>query len=253
MNISIVTPVYNEPRIRYTLESILSQQGVPNTEIIVIDGNSTDKTPAIIEEYATTIDIHIREPDEGIYDAINKGIEYATGDIIGVLNADDRYQGPHVLRSIIKEFETSGAELCYGNLVYVNDDDDVVRYWKSGEYHQNRFYFGWVPPHPTVFVKRNVYEKYSRFDLDFSIAADYELLLRLLFNHEVSTSYIDKVLVRMATGGRSNSSISNIIKANLEVYNAWSKNNLRGGLLVPFLKPLRKVPQFLRSREKDST
>ena len=244
MKVSIVTPVYNEPRIRHTLESILSQRDVPEMEIVVVDGNSTDVTPAIIEEYSDSIDVLIRESDEGVYDAMNKGIEHTTGDIVGILNADDRYHDSDVLRTVIRTFEGSEADLCYGDLVYVDDDDEVVRYWKSGEYRPRRFYFGWMPPHPTVFVRKSVYERFDHFDLDFPIAADYELLLRLLLRHDLSAGYINKVLVRMALGGQSNESVTNILKANLEVYRAWRKNGLHGGIHVPFVKPLRKIPQF---------
>jgi len=249
MQVSIITPVYNEPRIQYTLESIISQRNVPKVEIIVVDGNSTDETPAIINEYDGSIDILIREPDEGVYDAMNKGINHATGDIVGILNADDRYQDVGVLRSVIEKFETSQVDLCYGDLVYVDEEDEVVRYWKSGGYRPRKFYFGWMPPHPTVFVKREVYERYDPFDLEFSIAADYELLLRLLLRHGLSATYIEDVLVRMATGGQSNNSIRNIARANLEVYRAWQKNDLHGGMHVPFVKPLRKVSQYFNRHE----
>lgn len=249
MKVSIITPVYNEPRIQQTFESILSQRDVPDIEIIVVDGGSADKTPKIIENYADCIDVLIRESDDGVYDAMNKGIRRASGDIVGILNADDRYQDSNVIRSVVDAFETSGAELCYGNLVYVNDDDEVVRYWQSGEYRPRKFYYGWMPPHPTVFVRGDVYERFEPFDLNFSIAADYELLLRLLLRHDISATYLDKVLVRMSLGGKSNESLTNIAKANLEVYESWLKNDLRGGIHIPLIKPLRKIPQYFHSYE----
>lgn len=251
MKVSIITPVYNEPRIQRTFESILSQQDVPDLEIIVVDGKSTDQTPEIIEDYSDYIDVLIRESDDGVYDAMNKGIRRASGDIVGILNADDRYQDSTVLRSVVNSFETTGAELCYSDLVYVNDDDEVVRHWQSGEYRPRKFYYGWMPPHPTVFVRGDVYERFEPFDLDFSIAADYELLLRLLLRHDISATYLDKVLVRMSLGGKSNESLANIAKANLEVYESWLKNDLRGGFHVPFIKPLRKIPQYFHSYEDE--
>ena len=250
MDISIVTPVYNEPRIRQTLDSILSQNGVPNLEVIVVDGCSTDETPEVIDEYSDEIDILVQEPDEGVYDAMNKGINRATGDVVGILNADDRYEGRNVLQTVLETFESTGADVCYGNLVYVNTDNEIVRYWESGEYRRNRFFWGWMPPHPTVFVRREIYDQYNLFDLDYSIAADYELLLRYLMRHGLSAAYIDKVLVRMATGGKSNKSVSNILEANREVYRAWQKNGLSGGIQVPFIKPLRKIPQYFRRWER---
>ena len=251
MKLSVITPVYNEPGIRETLESILSQENYSDTEIIIVDGNSTDETAAIIDEYSNDVDQLIREPDKGTYDAMNKGIEHATGDLIGILNADDRYQHPNVLQSVIQAFSTSSADLCYGNLVYVNKHDEVIRYWKSGEYQPRRFYFGWMPPHPTVFIKKDIYENYELFDLNFSIAADYELLLRLLLRHKVSTEYLNDVLVRMSIGGKSNASIANIVRANLEVYKAWRKNRLSGGIHVPLIKPARKIPQFFRNSKME--
>lgn len=249
MKISIVTPVFNEPRIRQTLDSVCSQQGVAEIETIVIDGGSTDNTLSIISEYADWVDVLISEPDDGVYDAMNKGIERAGGDIVGILNADDRYQDTDVLRTVLDTFEKNDMDLCYGDLVYVDENDDVVRYWESGEYDPKRFYFGWMPPHPTVFVKRDLYGRYGTFDLDFPIAADYELLLRVLLKEGVSAGYIDDVLVRMATGGQSNASLRNILKANREVYRAWQKHDLRGGMHVPVVKPLRKIPQYLRSAD----
>ncbi|TKX62981.1 glycosyltransferase [Halorubrum sp. ASP1] len=247
MKISIITPVFNEPRVRHTLESIHSQKDVPELESIVVDGGSTDETTSILDECADQIDTLISEPDDGTYDAMNKGINHATGDIVGILNADDIYNGPNVLRSVLERFNQTDTDLCYGDLVYVDDNDDVVRYWKSGEYTPRRFYFGWMPPHPTVFVRRDVYDTYGTFDLDFPIAADYEFLLRVLLKNEISTAYVDDTLVRMATGGQSNASVRNIITANLEVYRAWQKHDLRGGVHVPVVKPLRKIPQFLHS------
>ena len=251
MKVSIITPVFNEPRIQQTFESILSQRDVPDLEIIVVDGESTDETPKIIKNYTDCIDVLIRESDNGVYDAMNKGIRRANGDIVGILNADDRYQDSNVLRSVVDAFETSGAELCYGNLVYTNDDNEVVRYWQSGKYRPRKFYYGWMPPHPTVFVRRDVYERFEPFDLDFSIAADYELLLRLLLRHDISATYLDRVLVRMTLGGKSNESLTNIVKANAEVYKSWLKNGLYGGIHVPFIKPLRKLPQYFHSYEDE--
>jgi glycosyltransferase len=247
MQISIITPVFNEPRIQQTLESVRAQRNVSGVETIVIDGGSTDDTLSIIGEYSDWIDVLVSEPDNGVYEAMNKGIERASGEIVGILNADDRYQDTDVLQTVLETFEKTGTDLCYGDLVYVDDDDDVVRYWESGEYDRRRFYFGWMPPHPTVFVRRCLYERYGTFDPEFPIAADYELLLRMLLKEGVSAEYIDDVLVRMATGGQSNASLWNILKGNHEVYRAWRKHNLRGGIQAPLLKPLRKLPQYLRS------
>jgi glycosyltransferase len=249
MNVSIVTPVYNEPRIEHTLESILSQQGVSELEMIVVDGESTDETTEILAAYRDQIDILISEPDEGVYDAMNKGINKATNDVVGILNADDRYQHSNVLQNVTDTFEETEADLCYGDLVYVDGQDSIVRYWESGSYQPQRFYFGWMPPHPTVFVRRNTYNQYGKFDLEFDIAADYELLLRLLLKEEVDAAYLDEVLVRMALGGQSNQSLSSIFRANVEVARSWQKHNLKAGPLISIIKPLRKISQYYNRPE----
>lgn len=246
LQITTITPVFNEPQIANALDSILAQEGISGLEIIVVDGNSDDETVDVLEEYRDAIDVLIREPDDGLYDAMNKGIERASHDIVGILNADDRYQDQHVLRDVVETFEETDADLCYGDLVYVDRDDEPVRYWKSGEYSPKRLYLGWIPPHPTVFVRKSVYEKVGKFDLQFSIAADYELLLRTLLCHDLKAAYLNRVLVRMRTGGQSNESVRNILRANAEVYRAWRKNDIRGGFLVPFLKPARKITQYIR-------
>jgi len=205
----------------------------PRTRSIVVDGGSTDETTEIIDEYADQIDTLTSEPDEGVYDAMNKGIDAATGDIVGILNSDDRYNGPHVLRTILDAFEGSDADLSYGNLVYVDDDDSVVRYWESGDFRPRRFYYGWMPPHPTVFVRREVYEQYGRFDLDFPIAADYEFLLRVLLKQGMLATYVDDMLVRMATGGQSNASVRNIVAANVEVIVRGERTGYAVGCTCP--------------------
>ena len=244
VDFTIIIPVYNDPRVKRTLKSILSQQNSPSTEIVIVDSGSVDRTTDILQDYRDRIDILIQEPDRGVYDAMNKGVQQASGEVVGILNSDDYYNDNYVLRDVASRLEDTGADTCYGNLVYIDEDGTPLRYWESGKYHSKRFYFGWMPPHPTFFVKKKIYEKWGRFDLDFSIAADYEFMLRLLLKHGVTTVYVDRTLVRMATGGLSNKSITNIIKANWEVRQSWKKNELRGGTLVPVLKPLRKISQF---------
>jgi glycosyltransferase len=247
MKLSIITPVYNDPRLRHSLESIRNQEGIPKPEIVVVDGDSTDETVDIINEFRDVIDILVREPDDGIYDAMNKGIRHASGEIIGILNADDRYQDEYVLRDILTRMEDTGAKTCYGDLVYVNENDEPVRYWNSGSFKPKRIYRGWMPPHPTFFVRSEVYDKYGMFDLEYRIAADYDLMLRFLLKHGVSTTYLDRTLVRMAIGGKSNQSVLNIFKSNWEVARSWRKHGLRGGPIVSFLKPLRKIPQYINT------
>ena len=198
----------------------------------------------MLERYRGRLAALVSEPDRGIYDAMNKGIARATGEVIGILNADDRYADPFVLRDVARAFEDPNVEACYGDLVYVDERGKVVRYWRSGPHKRWKWFLGWMPPHPTFFVRRSVYQRYGTFDLRFPIAADYELMLRLLFKHRVRTAYIPRALVLMAPGGNSNRSLGNILRANLEVLHAWRTNGLRFGYLVPLLKPARKVPQF---------
>lgn len=245
MKISIITPVYNDPRVSRALDSILSQKYEGDLEIIVIDGGSDQPTLDVFERYRHHINILVSEPDQGVYDAMNKGIRLATGEVIGILNADDRYNDDQVLRNVAAVMRDPQIDACYGDLVYVNSKDRVVRYWKSGIYRPIKFYFGWMPPHPTFFVRKRVYEQYGLFDLSFPIAADYELMLRFILKHKIHVKYIPRVLVRMALGGKSNRSLGNIVKANLEVWRAWKKNNLSFGYFVPILKPARKLVQFI--------
>lgn len=247
MKISIVTPVYNEPRVSNCIESVQSQRGDFEVEHIVVDGMSTDETKQIIETNRDHIDSLLRGPDDGLYDAMNKGIAFSSGDIIGILNADDVYQDPYALADVAQTMRETDADACYGDLVYVDQQDDIVRYWNSGAYDPRKFYRGWMPPHPTFFARREVYESNPLFDLNFSIAADYELMLRLLVKHGISVEYLDRVLVRMAIGGKSNESIGNAFQAVREMYQVWKKHDMKARYFAPFLHPIDKLPQFFSS------
>ena len=191
---------------------------------------------------------------------MNKGIRLAHGEIIGILNADDIYAAPDVLAKVVKVFEDSEIGACYGDLCYIKESQEackkskvsdcplsvteVVRYWKSGAYNLNKFYWGWMPPHPTFFVRRSVYEQYGLFNIGLGSAADYELMLRFLLRHRVRTAYIPEVLVKMRVGGMSNASIGNRIRANRNDRRAWEVNGLKPYLWTIPLKPIRKIPQY---------
>ena len=247
MKISIVTPVFNDPRVGRALDSVFGQRHNHTLEAIVIDGGSHATTLDVLERYRPRLSVLESEPDGGIYEGMNKGIRRATGDVIGILNADDRYAHANVLRDVMDIFERhDGVQVCYGSMVYVDDAGNACRYWRAGANVRYKWYIGWRPPHPAFFVRRHVYEAHGLFNLDYRIASDYEMQLRLLFMHRLVSIYIDQVLVHMAPGGNSNKSLRNIVRANLEVRRAWLSNGLRGGLLVPVLKPIRKFPQFLR-------
>lgn len=245
MKISIITPVFNDPRVSRALDSILAQRHDHELELVVVDAGSTDGTMEILATYSDRISTLISEPDDGIYDGMNKGIRRATGDVVGILNADDRYADNLVLHDVMEAFEDNETDACYGDLVYVDEDDKVARYWKSGSPSVAKWYWGWMPPHPTFFVRRSVYDRHGLFDLGYPIAADYELMLRLFLKQGINVKYLDRVMVRMSLGGASNGSIPNIVKANAEVARAWRSNGLSGGFLVPILKPASKIFQFV--------
>lgn len=218
MKISIITVCYNsEKTINDTLKSVSEQRGV-NIEHILIDGGSKDRTTDIIKCYPHVAKL-VSEPDKGIYDAMNKGIKLSTGDIIGTLNADDFYADEQVLKQVERALSDADIDACYADLVYVNESnvDNIVRFWKSRDYEKGLFKDGWMPAHPTFFVRRKIYDKYGLFDLSYQIAADVELLFRLIEQGEIKTQYIPKVLVKMRLGGTTNKSIKNILVQNKEI------------------------------------
>lgn len=249
MKISIITVCYNSAEtIEYAIKSVLAQTH-PDIEYIIIDGASKDGTAGIIRKYKDKIAKFVSEPDKGIYDAMNKGLKLATGDIVGILNSDDFYADKFVLEKVAKKFQETGVNCLWGDLVYINrnDVDKIVRFWKSSEYGEGKFKNGWYPPHPAFFVKKEVYGKYGLFDLNFKIAADIEIMLRFLEKFKISSAYIPEILVKMRTGGTSAKNIKNIVKANIETYRAWKVNGLKINPLRILLKPLSKILQFIKN------
>ena len=247
MKITIITAVLNSKNfIENCIQSVL-HQNYKNIEHIVIDGGSSDGTLNIVHKYQSGIAELVSERDDGIYDAMNKGIRLATGDVVGILNADDFYPAPVILEKVAQVFENEDIASCYGDLEYVDavDTGKVARYWRSGPYDVNKFYLGWMPPHPTFFVRRSVYQRYGLFNLSLGSAADYELMLRFLVKHRITAAYIPEVIVKMRTGGVSNASMKNRIRANRMDRKAWSVNNLKPFPWTLFFKPLRKVHQFI--------
>jgi len=269
MNISIITATYNAAAtVSDCLRSVASQ--TQPAEHIIIDGASTDTTLETVRLISPTARI-LSEPDKGIYQAMNKGIALATGDVIGILNADDFYASPQVLEKVARIFDDPVVMSCYGDLEYVKDCSrfevqgsgyraldstlnleqgtlnrfTVVRYWKSGPFSPDRFYWGWMPPHPTFFVRRSVYERFGLFNPDLGSAADYELMLRLLLKERITAAYIPEVLVRMRVGGASNASLRNRLKANRMDRRAWEVNGLKPYPWTIMMKPLRKVLQYV--------
>ena len=246
MKVSIITPVLNEPRVVRALDSIISQQHEHEIELIVVDGGSTDGTLDMLETRRDRIAVLVSEPDNGIYDGMNKGIGWATGDVIGILNADDHYSDSFVIRDVLQAFSDTRTDACYGNMVYIDEAGKVVRYWKAGPPRRANWYFGWAPPHPTFFVRKYVYDRYGAFNLGFPVAADYELMLRFIFKYEINAQYLNRVLVNMAPDGNANSSILKVLKAKPELTRAWRDNHLTGGLFVPALRLAMRPFQFIR-------
>jgi len=266
--ISLITATYNaESTISDCLQSVATQT-YPPVEHIIIDGASIDNTLNIVQSlrlvvqesesrqapsFFSPITRIISETDNGIYDAMNKGIALVTGEVIGILNADDFYASADVLAKVAAVFENPAVMCCYGDLEYVREQQGdgfkVVRYWQSGTCTSQSWYWGWMPPHPTFFVRKSVYEKYGKFRLDLGTAADYELMLRLLLNKGISCCYIPEVLVRMRLGGASNRSIAARLKANRMDRKAWEVNGLIPYPWTLVCKPLRKIVQFAPTKK----
>lgn len=250
MKISIITVVFNGTETIEDCIKSVDRQTYHNIEHIIIDGGSKDGTLEIINKYKDKIAKLVSEPDKGIYDAMNKGIKLATGDVVGIINSDDVVANESVIETVVKAMSDSNADSCYGDLVYVDGEniDKVIRFWNAGEFRRDLFRNGWMPPHPTFFVKKELYEKYGLFNLDFPVTADYELMLRFLYKYNVSTTYIPKVLVKMRTGGESRPGIINTAKNMLENYRAWKVNGLETNLLTFVMKPLSKATQYIKSK-----
>ncbi|MBB6610322.1 glycosyltransferase [Pontibacter sp. Tf4] len=247
MKISIITIVYNNREtIADTVESVLGQS-YHNIEYIVIDGLSTDGTVEILKGYENRITKLVSEKDGGLYDAINKGIELATGDVIGFLHSDDIFHSQESVTFIAEAFKANGTDSVYGDLLYVQKDNTnkIVRNWVSGNYERKNFLLGWMPPHPTFYVKREVYQELGLYNTYFKSSADYELMLRFLYKHNISTSYIPVKLVKMRVGGKSNVTLMNRILANQEDHQAWVINGLKPLFFTRFFKPLCKLIQFI--------
>ncbi len=248
MKISIITVTYNSAEtVEQTIQSVLSQD-YANLEYIIVDGVSTDDTINIVNRYANKISKIVSEKDQGLYDALNKGIALATGDIIGFIHSDDFYTNKYVISKYAETFKNSKADAVYSDLYYVdkNNTNKIIRTWKSGNYTENSFLYGWMPPHPTFFVKKNIYQQFGHFNTNFKSAADYELMLRFIFKHKIKLAYLMEFTVKMRVGGKSNVSLKNRLFANTEDRKAWEINGLNPYFFTLYLKPLRKIVQFFR-------
>lgn len=246
MKITIITVVYNaEKHLRDCIESVLSQD-YQNLEYILIDGNSIDQSYVIAQEYKERITVLLSEPDRGMYDALNKGITLATGEIIGILNADDIFAATNVVSEIAKTFQMHEVDAVYGDLNYVaqNNIESVQRKWRSKSAKPSDLALGWMPAHPTLYLKKNLFKQFGVYELGYGSAADYELILRYLYRYQISTFYLSKLMVNMRNGGMSNQSAKGRFAALLNDYAALKNNKVPLPLLALLLKKVRKIKQF---------
>ncbi|KQI71234.1 family 2 glycosyl transferase [Loktanella sp. 5RATIMAR09] len=246
MKFTIITAVRNRSKtIGQAIDSV-SKQGYADVEHVVVDGASTDGTIEVVDARHHYGMLVISEPDLGIYDALNKGIEAANGDVIGVMHSDDFYAHNDVLAKVEACFAETGADLVYGDLDYVStaNTDKIIRHWRSGDYNRKKLRRGWMPPHPALFVRRDVIERFGTYDTSFQIAADYDAMLRWLWTGSIHAAYVPEVLVKMRVGGESNRSIGRILRKSKEDYRALRSNDV-GGLATLAWKNIRKIPQFV--------
>ncbi len=244
MKVTILTVSFNAvATLQQTIDSVLAQD-YAKIEYWVIDGDSKDGTKDLLASYGDRIK-YVSEPDKGIYDAFNKGLALATGDVIGVIGADDFYPSADVISSVVEVFKQQDVDSVYGDLQFIDPKSlQVVRHWKAGTYQRSNWLWGWMPPHPTFFVKRQVYENVGNFRTHYSCAGDYEFMLRALYKHAISVAYLPKLLMTMRTGGTSTASWKHRWVANQEDRQAWRENGLKPYFFTVTLKPLRKIIQL---------
>ena len=246
LTISVITAVFNRvDTIDHVLASIQAQTWT-QIEHIVIDGVSTDGNLQVLETNRDRLAVLVREPDSGIYDALNKGLSLASGDIVGLMHSDDFYADERVLERVAETFADPAVDAVYGDLDYVAKDNPsrIIRRWRSGAYSRNKLAWGWMPPHPTLYLRRRVIDEWGVFDTRFRIAADYDAMLRYLAQGKIRLAYIPEVLVKMRVGGESNRSLSRILLKSREDYATLRRNGV-GGIGALIWKNLSKLPQFL--------
>ena len=255
MKLSIITVCFNSAStIRDTIESVLSQDHT-DIEYIIVDGGSKDGTQAIVESYGARIDRFVSEPDKGLYDAMNKGVALATGAVIGILNSDDFYESTTSLSSVVKAFEhCPESDAVFGDVVFVNPADlrNVTRFYRGNRFAPWKLRFGWMPPHPATFIRKMAYDTVGLYSLKYRISADYEFFVRLFMVHRLKYSYLDKVLVRMRSGGASTDGLRSSLKLNLEIVKACRTNGVYTNILMLVLKLPFKLYE-LRKRPKDAS
>lgn len=247
MKASIITVCFNSCQtIEDTIASVLSQS-YENIEYIVIDGGSTDGTLDILKKYRNQIHKYISEPDKGVYDAMNKGIKIATGDIIATLNSNDVYANDTIVGQMVEFTQKNALDAAYGDLAYtaLGNSGRITRFWKSGEYKRGAFYRGWVIPHPTFFCRKEIFERYGYFNDKLQVAADFELMLRFVEKYQIKVAYLPKVIVKMREGGKANV-LRGMLRGNWEIIRCFRLNDLRLSPWFFVIKPIIKISQLFR-------
>lgn len=247
MKISIITATFNSSSTIEVCINSVNQQTYIDIEHIIIDGASTDNTLEVIKNTHNRIYRIISEADLGIYDAMNKGIAIATGDIIGILNSDDFLASDDIIATIAQTFEKEKIDAVFGNLDFVdpNNTKKVIRKWKSSPFKEGSFANGWHLPHPTFYVRREVYEKYGKFDISLNVSSDFEIMLRFLERYKIKTHYLDRIIVKMRYGGESTGSLRKIITGNRNIIKAFKKNGIKVSPFYPFIRLIPKLKEFI--------
>ncbi len=252
MKVSVITICYNAVvQIDETIRSVMVQDHA-DIEHIVIDGGSTDGTQDKIERYSECIAYFVSEKDDGVYDAMNKGLKLATGEVVAFVNAGDMMATRNTVSYMVRAFAEGDFDVIYGDALMVDPDDitQVKRFWKGGEYKRENFRKGWMPPHLGTYIRRSAYDRFGGFNTELEVSADYELMFRFLYKHRLRARYVPKVLVRFRLGGVSNRSLAHIWRANVEVYKAWKLNDEAVSPLIILRKPLAKVLQMIKRGPK---
>jgi glycosyltransferase involved in cell wall biosynthesis len=252
--VSIITIVYNNVQyIKETIQSVLSQN-YPRLEYVVIDGGSTDGTVEIIEEYGDQISVFMSEPDKGIYDALNKGIQHTSGEVVGILHTGDLFCNENVVSASIQKMLDTGSEFCFSDLVFVDDvSGKIVRYYMAHYFKRWMFRIGWMPPHPTTFINKSLFDEFGLYSTEYKIAGDYDFLVRIFFRREIKWTYLNRVTVKMRLGGASNSGFSSKkyiideINRSLKSNQVWSLSIFQLGRYI-----IRMFELVMRPRKDGS-
>ena len=248
MKISLITVTYNSARyLQNAIQSVYNQE-YSDIEYIIVDGGSTDATLSIIQQNSSCISKWISEKDNGMYDAINKGMKMATGEVIGILNSDDMLASKDVISKIATCFKAHKVDSVFGDLLYVDAEETskIHRFWKGMTYNRRSFNFGWMPAHPTFYVRREIVEQLGGYETHYFSASDFELMTRYLYKHRISSHYLSEMIVKMRKGGMSNGSFKKRFRANRRDYLALKRNEVPFPFIVSLIKPLRKLPQYIR-------